>query len=354
MQLSIISLRLLSIWLIISTISGIFRGYFEGCGSRIPTAFSKIIEAIVAGTGSLIFASSLYKYGTKVGNLLFNQQYQPAFGATGIICGFLCGSILSFLFLFLIYQFYQRYQKQAANSTSTKEITKRTLCMDICKTYFLCLGSLLFMYSYRLVNLVLYVSTLTKQVQEEQNEINILSLLGSYHGKVLVLIGIIILVILSLCGGNILRIRKNYSRNSYDVCWKYTLDDMKQILFISIPACVLYVLFSEQILNIIYGKANLTEINFLKIESLCIIFIPLTMYLYHLLQRLNLNLALLLLPIFSFVGQSILMYVLVTTTNVRMLSIVIAEVVFWILLFVFEILIIMKEFGKIFSAQNTI
>ena len=89
-ELAIISLRLLCLWLIISTVSGIFRGYFEGNGSRIPTSFSKIIEAIVAGTGALIFASSLDKYGTKVGDLLFNSQYQPAFGATGIVCGFLC------------------------------------------------------------------------------------------------------------------------------------------------------------------------------------------------------------------------------------------------------------------------
>ena len=54
------------------------------------------------------------------------------------------------------------------------------------------------MYSYRLVNLSLYVSTLTNQTKEEATEINILSLIGSYHGKVLVLIGIIILIILSI------------------------------------------------------------------------------------------------------------------------------------------------------------
>ena len=209
--------------------------------------------------------------------------------------------------------------------------------------------SVLFMYSYRLVNLFLYVSSLTEQTKEDASEINILSLIGSYHGKVLVLIGIIILLILSLSCKNISKIRKNYSKNAFNNCWKYTFDDMKQILYISIPACILYVVLSEFILNIIYGKANLTEINFLKIESICIIFIPLAIYLYRLIQRLNLNIALLLIPIIAFVGQSVAMYILVSTTATRMLSIVISEVIFWFLLFIFELLIVMKEFNQILS-----
>ena len=352
MDLSIISLRLLCIWLIISTLGGIYRGYFEGCGSSIPTAFSKIIEAIVAGTGSLIFASTLTNYGSKVSNLLLNQQYKPAFGATGIICGFLCGSIFSFVFLFLIYQFYQRYQKTSSN-VFDKEISKRSLCFSIFKMYFFCIFSLIFMYSYRLVNMILYVSTLSKQIQEEQKEINILSLVGSYHGKALVLIGIIVLVILSLCGTNISKTRKLYAKNKYEACWKCTLEDMNNILLFSIPACILIFVFSEQILNIFYGKANMTEINFFKIESICIILIPLSMYLYRLMKKLNLNLELLILSIIGFALQSIVMYFLVSSINTRMLSLVIAEVVFWFLLFIMELVIVLKEFNVISTNPKT-
>lgn len=348
-ELAIISLRLLCLWLIISTVSGIFRGYFEGNGSRIPTSFSKIIEAIVAGTGALIFASSLDKYGTKVGDLLFNSQYQPAFGATGIVCGFLCGGLFSFVFLFLIYHFFKQYQKQNNHDTFAKEVTKRKMLMDIFKMYFLCLIGVLCMYSYRVVNLFLYISSLTTQVKEEATEINILSLIGSYHGKVLILIGIAILIILSLCGKNIPKIKKYYSKSAFSNCWKYVFDDIKQICYISIPTCILYVVLSENLLNLIYGKANLTEVNYLKIESICIIFIPLAIYLYRLIQKLNLSIILFILPMIAFIGQSIVMYVLVSNTTTRILSIVISEVIFWFLLFIFELLIIMKEFKQISS-----
>lgn len=344
MELSIISLRLLCVWLIISSLGGIYRGYFEACGSNIPTAFSKIIEAIVAGTGSLIFATSLSNYGSKVSNLLFNQQYKPAFGATGIICGLICGSLFSFVFLFLVYQFYQRYQKNSSN-TLNDGISKKTLCFSILKMFFACIFSLIFMYSYRLVNLFLYVSTLSKQIQEEQNEINILSLVGSYHGKVLVLVGIIILIILSISGTNILKVRKLYSKNKYEGCWKCVLEDIKHILYITIPTCVLIFVFSEQIFNVFYGKANMTEINFLKIESICIVLIPLSMYLYRVMKKINLNLELFILPLIGFIVQSVLMYVLVASLNTRMLSIVIAEVVFWFLVFIMELVIILNEFN---------
>lgn len=351
MELSIIGLRILSVFLIISTFSGIFRGYFEACGSQIPTAFSMIIEAIVAGTGSIIFTSLLSKYGTKVGNLLFNAKYQPAFGSSGINCGLLIGSIFSLLFLFIVYQFYQRYQKQTKES-SGKTVSKKIICMDILKMYFICLLPLLFMHTYRLFNMTIYISALNKQILEENSEINILSVIGSYHGKILVLVGIAILVILSLCGINITKIRKNYNKNSYENCWKYTIDDIKQILYISIPVCALFVVSSEQILTLLYGKANLTEINFLKIESLSIIFIPLSIYLYRIIQKLNLNIALLIIPLCAFAIQCFTMYSLSNSIESRMLSIVIAEVVFWFLIFIMELMIIMKEFKKILAGNR--
>ena len=53
-------------------------------GTKVPTSFSKIIEGFIAGTGALIFTSVLSKYGTKVGALLYNPQYKPAYGATGV------------------------------------------------------------------------------------------------------------------------------------------------------------------------------------------------------------------------------------------------------------------------------
>ena len=68
-ELSGITLRMFCFLLVIASVSGVFRGYFEGCGTKIPTAFSGIIEALVAGSGGIIFASILCKYGTKVGDL---------------------------------------------------------------------------------------------------------------------------------------------------------------------------------------------------------------------------------------------------------------------------------------------
>ena len=350
-ELSIISLRLLAAWLVISTICGIFRGYFEGSGTRIPTAFSRIIEAIVAGSGSIIFASLLCKHGAKVGALLFNQQYNPAFGASGIIVGLIFGSLFSFIFLFIVYQFYQRAQKLTPNSSVTKELSKRTMIGDIFKTYVACLAGLLFMYSYHLFNMVLYILTLKKQVLEEQSELNILSLIGSYHGKVLVLVGIVTLIILSICSNNITKIKRNYNKKAYSNCWKYAFEDMKQISIISVPISIIYYILAEKIMNLFYGKANLTEINFLKIGSFLIIFIPIAIYLYHVIQKLDLKLLGIILPMIAFAVQCVLMYFLVTTTNTRMLSIVIAEVVFWLALLVLEIVVIMKEFGQILSKK---
>ena len=99
-ELSGISLRVFCFLLILVSVSGVLRGYFEGYGTKVPTAFSRIMEAFVAGSGGIFFSSILSKHGAKVGALLYNKQYTPAFSSAGLALGSLCGGFLSLFFLF--------------------------------------------------------------------------------------------------------------------------------------------------------------------------------------------------------------------------------------------------------------
>ena len=94
--------KILSLFIVVNSLTFGYQGFFEGSGSKIPTCFSKIIYTLIGGTGAIIFAIILSKYGAKVSALLFERQYTPGFGAAGIISGYLCGAIASVLFLFVI------------------------------------------------------------------------------------------------------------------------------------------------------------------------------------------------------------------------------------------------------------
>lgn len=348
MKLSGISLRLLGILLVFSSLSGVFRGYFEGTGTNVPTSFSKIIESFVAGTGALIFAVVLNTYGTKVGALLFNSQYEPAFGATGIAAGCICGTVFSLLFLFIINRVYQIPLKQLLKKDESRLAESyKTILLEMGKLFLVTFVELLFFKVFRIVNMWLYI----KATSVTDGKDKIVQYLGSYHGKVLVLTTIIILIILSFTGSNIRRIHKNYYRNELKYCWRYFCDDIKQILMISVPATVLLAVLGKNLFTIFYKSAGNIEVTMLQIGSINIILVSVAIYMYRLLRKMDLNLILILIPLIAFVIQTVVMSVIVKLPAIGALSMIISEAVFWLLMVILELLVCIKTLKQGFKSK---
>lgn len=348
MKLSGISLRLLGILLVFSSLSGVFRGYFEGTGTNVPTSFSKIIESFVAGTGALIFAVVLNTYGTKVGALLFNSQYEPAFGATGIAVGCICGTVFSLLFLFIINRVYQIPLKQLLKKDESRLAESyKTILLEMGKLFLVTFVELLFFKVFRIVNMWLYI----KATSVTDGKDKIVQYLGSYHGKVLVLTTIIILIILSFTGSNIRRIHKNYYRNELKYCWRYFCDDIKQILMISVPATVLLAVLGKNLFTIFYKSAGNIEVTMLQIGSINIILVSVAIYMYRLLRKMDLNLILILIPLIAFVIQTVVMSVIVKLPAIGALSMIISEAVFWLLMVILELLVCIKTLKQGFKSK---
>ena len=61
-KLSSYALKVLAPGLLIVSIMGVLRGYFQGLGTMIPTALSQILEQIVNAVVSVVGAAMLLKY----------------------------------------------------------------------------------------------------------------------------------------------------------------------------------------------------------------------------------------------------------------------------------------------------
>lgn len=77
--MSAMALKVLGPALLIVSIMGVFRGYFQGLGTMMPTAVSQIIEQIFVLIASIAGAYVLYHRGEKVGALLHNENYAPSY-----------------------------------------------------------------------------------------------------------------------------------------------------------------------------------------------------------------------------------------------------------------------------------
>lgn len=339
MKLSGISFRLLVVLLITGTIAGIFQGFFEGCGTQVPTCFSKIVGSIVAGTGAIIFSLVLYKYGSKVGALLFNPQYEPAYGATGIVAGCICGSIFSLFFLLVVYRIYKTSLNQwIKKEENNQKESFKALFFEMATLFIFTFIELVFFNLFRVVNMWLYI----KNTLETDGKGKIIQYLGSYHGKVLILTSVAILLVLTFTGRNSRRVQRLYLKNDHNSCWKYFCEDVKQILFLSLPLVIVFALLAKQIFMLFYKTAGNVEVTMLQIGSINILLIPIAVYIYRLLRKMNLRLILMVIPFIAFILQSFLMSVIIKLPAPGTLSLIIAEVAFWAFIVVLELLAAMK------------
>ena len=100
---SAIALRILAPTLLIVALMGVMRGYFQGTGTMMPTATSQLLEQIVNAIVSVVAAIALFRYGSKVGELLLQEEYAPAYGAAGGTLGTLAGAVSGLILLLVIY-----------------------------------------------------------------------------------------------------------------------------------------------------------------------------------------------------------------------------------------------------------
>ncbi len=91
--------------MIFTSISCIFRGYFQGRSNMVPTSISQIIEQAVNSALTVIFAWLMYQYGAKIaagqgftGDMIFTEAVKYA--AAGATVGTSVGALASAAYLY--------------------------------------------------------------------------------------------------------------------------------------------------------------------------------------------------------------------------------------------------------------
>ena len=116
---SSIALRVLAPTLLIVAVMGVIRGYFQGLGTMMPTAFSQLFEQIVNAVISVVAAIYLFEYGTKVSGLLHDQSFSAAYGAAGGTFGTGAGALAGLLLLAVMFAVHNREMKVNISNDKT-------------------------------------------------------------------------------------------------------------------------------------------------------------------------------------------------------------------------------------------
>ena len=102
-ELAKYGLRVIAPAILIFSITGTFRGYFQGFGSMEPTAVSQVIEQIVNAVVSVVCAGILFRYGMQLAAKEGNSLLGPAWGAAGGTFGTVASITVAMIFMMVLY-----------------------------------------------------------------------------------------------------------------------------------------------------------------------------------------------------------------------------------------------------------
>ena len=117
MSLSAYALRVLAPCILVVAVLGVFRGFFQGNKSRIPTAFSQVLEQIVNAPVSIMGAYFLLKLAKAAKK---GENYSLAMAAVGGTLGTVAGAVFALLFLMFVFAAYQRVMKRQRRRDRTR------------------------------------------------------------------------------------------------------------------------------------------------------------------------------------------------------------------------------------------
>ena len=263
--MSFLALRALAPLLFIVCIMGVFRGYFQGLGSNIPTAISQLVEQVFLIIVGLTGAYILTGYGEKVGLLLHNENYKYAYGACGATMGCTIGALCGLIFLIMLYKANYKYIKKRIYRDPTHKIDST---FDVIRNFIFTVIPVI------LSNFINYVSNILdmyihnlfmekKGIDSTLKSTN----WGIYSGKYLVIINIPIAISAAMGVSTVPAIAGLLKKKEYKEIRVKINKVIKITMLIAIPCAVGIFALAPQIMWFLFSTTNETAYNLLRIGA---------------------------------------------------------------------------------------
>ncbi len=282
--LSSYSLRVLAPTLLIVAVLGVFRGYFQGLGTMVPTAVSQLLEQIINAVVSIVAAAVLFDMGASVYSA-DGQSLSTAYGAAGGTLGTCLGAAAGLATLLVLYAFYSRILKRQLKRD------KKGYEDDIDVIY----KSLLFTIGPVILSTAVYnVSNILDQIVFNHSmsakgmaasEYN--ALWGMFSGKYRVLTNVPIAIASALASSIIpsltrARVQKNWDlvRQKIDYAHRFTM-------LVVIPCFVGLTVLAGPILVLLWNDTNPIPAGMLRAGSISVVLYAMSTLSNGILQGLN-------------------------------------------------------------------
>ena len=270
LKLSVYALRVLAPGLFIVAVMGVFRGYFQGMGTMIPTAVSQILEQIVNAIVSIIGASYLLEMGKKVAEGDVNSSLPYAYGAAGGTLGTVLGALTGLIFLLVLMKlYYPRMKKQLNRDLTSKTESYKTIYAVL----FFTIAPVILSTAINNLNDALDQGIFSSiMLSQGYTEKETTSFLGMFTGKYNTLIYIPVTVANALGASMIPSLVMTASNAAAKEVKQKISIGIRLVMLIAIPSAVAFMAMPHQILSLLYVGSIDTPAMMLRAGAITVIF----------------------------------------------------------------------------------
>lgn len=242
-----IPLHVLAPTIFIVALLGVFRGFFQGKKTMIPTAFSQVVEQIVNAVVSVAASYLFMKWN-------INSIHQAAWGAAGGTLGTCLGAASALLIVLFVYWIYrpvqEKLERRDRNSrTYSNWYFFRILIITI-------LPIVLSQTVYNISGLIDYKIFGAVSGAAGMDDITIKSMVGVYSSKYRVLCSVPIAISTAMASSMIPSAVTAYTERDEEQ-WCYNVSaGIKINMIIAIPCAVAFLLLGGPIVKMLFASSN--------------------------------------------------------------------------------------------------
>lgn len=280
------ALKTLAPTILIIAYLGVFRGYFQGIGTMLPTAISQIFEQIVNAVISIYAAAMLFQEGLRSNALYGSTQYSYAFGAAGGTIGTGAGALAGLLFLLFILFSYRPVMKRQSRRDHTGYLEtygslSAVLIMTVLPIVF---SSVAYNISIVVDNSIYGISMASMGMGAPEIAAN----WGIYSGKYRLLFNIPVAIANSLASALIPSLSQAVAERSRTQIIRKISMVIRFSMIIAIPSTVGLTVLAGPICNLLFSRSdNVSLIKMMIYGSSAVVFFSLSTVTNAVLQGIN-------------------------------------------------------------------
>ena len=250
---------------------GVFRGYYQGQGTMVPTALSQVFEQIVNAIVSVAAGSWLFNQAIKV-EILRGESgsgYSNSWGAAGGTIGTGAGAFTALVFLLLLFAAYQRtiWKKVRRDRSGSLESYG-----TITKILFFTVVPVVVSSAIYNVNSVLDNGLLAYNFKSLGMEEEFISQWGVYTGKYHLLINVPMAVSNALSSSLIPSVSRAVATGDRRMVKKKVAAAIRFSLLIAIPSAVGLTVLAGPVNNLLFSGDNDLAVQMTLYGSIAVVF----------------------------------------------------------------------------------